>query len=125
MKSKIKFEVHLSTNEVYLLDVTISLKYGKLRRTLFTKTTHSHFYLNTSPCHPSHVLKNIPKEQFTRLRGICSRKSDYLLNSEILCKQFIEHGFHEKQLKKTIKQVAKMVRKECYEIESEKTKTQK
>ena len=49
---------------------------------------------------------------YIRLRGICSRKSDYLLNSEILCKQFIERGFHEKGLKKTIKQVAKMDRNE-------------
>ena len=112
MKSKIKFEVHLSTNEVHFFDLTISLKHGKLRTTLFTKLTDSHFYLNTSSCHPSHVLKNIPNGQFIPLRRICSRKSDYLLNSGILCKQFIEHGFHEKQLKKTIKQVVKMVRKE-------------
>ena len=34
------------------------------------------------------------------------------MNSEILCKQFIERGFHEKELKKTIKQVAKMDRNE-------------
>ena len=112
MKSKIKFEIHLSTNKVHFLDVTIFLKHGKLRTTLFTKPTDSHFCLNTSACHPSHVLKNITKGQFIRLRRICSRKSDYLLSSEILCKQFIERGSHEKQLKKTIKQVAKMVRNE-------------
>ena len=112
MKSKIKFEVHLSTNEVHFFDVIISLKHGKLRKTLFTKLTDSHFYLSTSSCHPSHVLKNIPNGQFVPLRRICSRKSDYLLNSEILCKQFIERGFHEKELKKTIKQVAKMDRNE-------------
>ena len=41
-----------------------------------------------------------------------SWKSDYLLNSEILCKKFIERGFHEKELKKTVKQVAKMDRNE-------------
>ena len=81
MKSKIKFEIHLSSNEVHFLDVTISLKHGKLRATLFTKPTDFHFYLNTTSCHPSHVLKNIPKGQFIRLRRICSRKSDYLLNS--------------------------------------------
>ena len=108
MKSKIKFEIHLSTNEVHFLDVTISLKHGQLRRTLFTKHTDFHFYLNTSSCHPSHVPENIPKGQFIRLRRICSRKSDYLLNSEILCKQSIERGFHEKEFKKTIKQVAKI-----------------
>ena len=45
MKSKIKFEIHLSTNEVHFLVVTISLKYGKLRTTLFTKHTDSQFIL--------------------------------------------------------------------------------
>ena len=110
MKFKIKFGIHLSANEVHFLDVTISSKHRKLRTTL--KPTDSHFYLIASSCHPSHVLKNIPKGQFIRLRRICSRKSDYLLNSEILCKQFIERGFHEKELKKTIKQVAKMDRNE-------------
>ena len=125
IKSKIKFEIDLSTNEVNLLDVTISLKHGKLKITLLTKPRDFHFYLNTSSCHPSHVLKNIPKGQSIRLRRICSRKSDYLLNSEILCKQFIERGFHEKELKKTIKQVAKWIETNCYEIKSEKTKTQK
>ena len=74
MKSKIKFEILLSTNEVYFLDVTVSLNHGKLRTALFTKPTDSHFYLftkprdshfylNTSSCHPSHV-KNITKGQF-------------------------------------------------------------
>ena len=61
MKSKIKFEIHLSSNEVHFLDVTVSLNHGKLRTTLFTKPTDSHFYLNTSSCHSSHVVKNIPK----------------------------------------------------------------
>ena len=112
MKSKIKFEIHLSTNEVHYLDVTVSLNHGKLRTTLFTKSTDSHFYLNTASCHPSHVAKNMTKGQFIRLRRICSRKSDYLLNSEILCKKFIGRGFHEKELKKTVKQVAKMDRNE-------------
>ena len=112
MKSKIKFEIHLSTNEVHFLDVTVYLKHGKLGTTLFTKPTDSHFYLNTSSRHLSYVLKDIPKGQFIRLQRICSRKSDYLLNSEILCKKFIERGFHEKELKKTIKQVAKMDRNE-------------
>ena len=79
-------------------------------RKLFTKPTDSHFYQNTSSCHPSHVIKNIPKGQCIRLRHICSQKSDYLLNSEILCKKIIERGFHEKELKKTIKQVPKMDR---------------
>ena len=115
MKSKTKFEIHLSTNEVHFLNVTISLKHGKLKTTLFTKPTDSQFYLKTSSCHPSHVLKNIPKGQLIRLRRICSRKSDYLLNSETLRKQFIERSFQGKELKKTIKQVQKMDRNELFQ----------
>ena len=42
MESKITFESHLSTNEVHFLDVTVSLKYGKLRATPFTKPSDSH-----------------------------------------------------------------------------------
>ena len=58
------------------------------------------------------------------MRRICSRKLDYLLNSEGLCKKFVERSFHEKELKKTINKVAK-TEMNCYEIESEKTKTHK
>ena len=76
MKFKIKFEIHLSINEVHFLDVTISLKHGKLITTLFNKPTDSHFYLNTSSCHPSHILKNIPKGQFIPLRHICLQESE-------------------------------------------------
>ena len=57
MKSKIKFEIHLSPNEVHFLDVIVSLKHEKLRATFFTELINSHFYLNTSSCHPSHYLK--------------------------------------------------------------------
>ena len=46
------------------------------------------------------------------MRPICSRKSYYLLNSEILRKKFIERGFHEKEFKKTMKQMATMDRNE-------------
>ena len=53
MESKIQFKIHLFTNQVHFLDVTVSLKHGKLRTKLSTKPTDSHFYLHTSSCHPS------------------------------------------------------------------------
>ena len=61
---KKKFKIHFSPNEFRVLDVTVSLKHGRLRTTPFSKATDSHFYLNTSSCRPSNVLKNVPKEQF-------------------------------------------------------------
>ena len=100
MKSKIKFEIHISINEVNFHDIRVSLKHEKLRATLFTKPTDSLFYLNNSSCYPSHVLKNIPKGQFIQLRRICSQKLDYLLKNEIMCRKFMEPGFHEQELEK-------------------------
>ena len=64
MKSKIKFEIPLSTNEVHFLDMTVSLNYGKLRTTLFTKPIDSYFFVNNSSCHPLHALKSKPEGQF-------------------------------------------------------------
>ena len=60
IKSKIKFEIHLFNNEVHFLDV----KHGKLRTTLFTKSTDSRFCLNASSCHPSNVPKIYSKDSF-------------------------------------------------------------
>ena len=82
--SKIKLETHSSTNQVHFLDVTVFLNNRKLMTTHFTKPTDSSFYLDTSSCHPLYVSKSIPKEQFIRLRCICSEESEYLFNSKIM-----------------------------------------
>ena len=48
MQSKIRFEIHLSTNEVHILEVRVSLEHGKLRTTFFNKPKNSHFYCLTT-----------------------------------------------------------------------------
>ena len=98
--NQIKSEIHLSTNKVLFLDVTVSLKHGKLRTTLFTKPIDSEFYLFISSCYPSHILKNLPKLQFIQLRRICSEKLDFFVNRKIIYERIKEHGFHEKKIKK-------------------------
>ena len=72
MKSKIKFEIHLSTNEIHFLDSFFNsfFKTWKIKDNT-AKPADSHFYLNTSSCYPSHVLKSVPKGQFIRLQHIC------------------------------------------------------
>ena len=70
MKSCIKFETNISKHSVNFLDVTISLNDGKLSTSLYTKPTNDHLYLNWKSCHPQHILKNIPKGQFIRIKRI-------------------------------------------------------
>ena len=110
MKSNIKFEVHSSNDNVNFLDVNISLHNGELKTKVYEKITNAHLYLNKSSCHPGHVIKNIPKGQFVRIRRICSDLEDYLDHSMQISKYFIKRGYNKNQLEDTIKTVSQISR---------------
>ena len=110
MKSTIKFEVNKSESEVNFLDVSVNLKEGSLSTSLFCKATDAHLYLNYSSNHPKHVLDNIPKGQFIRIRRICSDMDAYNHHSQILCNFFMERGFSIKKLHEIRRDVGKMNR---------------
>ena len=93
-----------------------------MRTTLFSKPPDCHFYLNISSCHPSHVLKNIIEWQFIGLQCICSEKLDYIFNSKIICNNFVDHGFLEKELRNSIKQVPEMDRNTLLQNRNEENK---
>ena len=112
MKSTIKLEVNKSEKEVNFLDVCIRLVNGSLTTSLFSKPTDAHLYLNYSSNHPKHVLDNIPKGQFIRIRRICSDKEDYYHHSQNLCNFFVERGFDLKKLNEVRKDVGSMSRDE-------------
>ena len=99
MNSKIKFEVNQSTEFVNFLDVTVRLIGTTLETTLYSKPTDAHMYLNTSSNHPKHVIKNIPKGQFIRIRRICSNLDKYKRNSAKLNEFLVKRGYNQKSLK--------------------------
>ena len=76
MKSEIKFESNISKESVDFLDVTVKIL-GNTMKTLYSKPTDAHLYLNSKSSHPHYVVKNITKGQFIRGRGICSDVGDY------------------------------------------------
>ena len=82
-------------------------------------TVKSRVKVNTSSCHPSHTPKKIPKEQFIRLLRMFT-KIGLPVEQWNLYKRIIECRFHEKEFKKTIKQVAKMDRNELERIRESK-----
>ena len=110
MKSKIKFDVNQSTEKVNFLDVVVKLQRGVLVTSLYSKPTDAHMYLYTSSNHPKHVIKNIPKGQFIRIRRICSDMNDYKINSNILSEFLMKRGYCRKELAKVINDVAEMKR---------------
>ena len=110
MKSNINFEVNKSTVRANFLDVSVEIKDNVLNTTLYSKPTDAHLYLNKSSNHPRHVLRNLPKGQFIRIRRICSDSSEYIRNSNTLCKFFIKRGYSEKSLQAMVKEVSEIKR---------------
>jgi len=112
MESTMKFEVNISSLMVNFLDVKVYLRNGYLQTTLFTKPTDAHIYLNASSNHPSHVIKNLPKGQFIRVRRICSEKAEYFSHARQMLQYFLLRGYSESILKKTLQEVSCISRDE-------------
>ena len=122
MKSTIKYEVNQSTNQVNFLDVTIKLCSGVLSTSIYSKPTDAHIYLNPTSSHPSHVIKNIPKGQFTRLRRICSDTLDFIEQSRRYMQYFIDQGYNKEELLHQMHEVTKMSRDDLLQPKQQKQK---
>ena len=110
MKSNIQFQTHKSAESVNFLDVTVFLKDGEITTSLYSKPTDAHLYLNAKSCHPPHVIRNIPKGQFIRVRRICSQLEDFVKNGKRLCKHFVDRGYNENFIEKVFQTVKNMDR---------------
>ena len=119
MKSKIKFESNISKESVNFLDVTVKISGNTIKTSLYSKPTDAHLYLNSKSSHPHHVVKNIPKGQFIRVRRICSDVGDYDLHAKQMKKYFISRGYEEKHLCQTFEEVRKMKREDLLRDKSE------
>ena len=112
MKSNIKFETNSSTDSVNFLDVKVEITGNTIKTSLYTKPTDAHLYLNAKSSHPLHVVRNIPKGQFIRVRRICSADADFDYHAKQMKKYFLLRGYTEKQLQQAIDIVRKIPRNE-------------
>jgi hypothetical protein len=89
--------------QVSFLDLNISndIILKKINFSLYVKPTHTNSYLSISTNHPSHIIKNIPKAQFMRIRRICTSYVDYVHFSRQLLFQFVQKGYDYRVLSKT------------------------
>ena len=89
------------------MDVTVKLNDGKITTTVYSKPTDSHLYLDYASCHPPHVVKNIPKGQFLRLRRICSTTQDFIVNAKSYIQHFINRGYNKEDVEKAARDAMK------------------
>ena len=120
MKSKIRFDTNSSTNSVNFLDVNVRLTGKRISTSLYSKETDAHLYLNAKSSHPRHVIKNLPKGQFIRIRRICSEDSEFDRHARQTKKYFVQRGFTEKHLQETIESVKRISREKLLEDQGKK-----
>ena len=112
MGSAIKFTVSQSTDEVNFLDVRVILNDGKLITSVYSKPTDSHLYLSQQSNHPRHMIDNIPKSQFLRLRRICSDTSDFMDQCNRYMEYFVNRGYDKTKLIRSAKEISQKSREE-------------
>ena len=110
MKSDIKFETHKSDESVNFLDVKVSIINGQFVTSDYSKPTDAHLFLHPKSCHPPHVIRNIPKGQFIRIRRICSKIEDFLTYGKSLSVFFTKRGYKDQTIDKIFNEVKKMDR---------------
>eukprot|EP00111_Clytia_hemisphaerica_P009897 TCONS_00028976-protein len=93
MKSTIQYETHQSTDSVNFLNVEVRFRDSTIQTSVYSKATDAHLYLIAKSCHPNHVIRNIPKGQFIRIRRICTNVADYINHGKQLLQYFLKRGY--------------------------------
>ena len=60
--------------------------------------TDCHAYFPNSPCHPCHVVQNIPYSQFLGLRRLCADTEVFNVRCDEMEGQFLRRGYHLKNV---------------------------
>lgn len=92
-----------SGSSVVFLDLEISLENsGLLSFDLYVKKTNTFSYLLPISNHPSHIVKNIPKNLLIRIKKICSNYNNYLYHSNFLLYNLLSRNYNFKTIKSLI-----------------------
>ena len=92
-----------SRESLNFLDVTVKIQQGEFVTDLYCKSTDGHQYLHFHSCHASHTKTSIVYSQTLRMKRICFRKSDLIVNINKLKDWFRERGYPEEIVNKETK----------------------
>ena len=107
----IKFTAEISLTSVNFLDTTVFKESdGSLSTKLYRKPTDTFQYLHYHSHHPSHQKKSIPYSQFVRVRRICTHKSDFFNNTDLMIKHMVARQYPMTLLLEAQKRAASLSR---------------
>ena len=84
-------------------DVIVKIQQGEFVTDLYCKSTDGHQYLHFDSCRASHTKTSIVYSQALRMKRICSRRSDFIVNKNKLKDWFRERGYPEEIVNKETK----------------------
>ena len=106
----IKFDYSYSRKSVNFLDSKVSILGRKLGTSVYTKPTDRKAYLHSKSYHPRTTKESIPYSQATRLKRICTERSDFLESAERLKKDLVNRGYREERVSEEINRAANLNR---------------
>ena len=99
----LRFTHERSRESLNFLDVVVKIQQGEFVTDLYYKPTDRHQYLHFDSCHASHTKTSIVYSQALRMKRICSRRSDLIVNINKLKDWFRERGYPEEIVNKETK----------------------
>ena len=89
----IKFTHESSKENIFFLDLFVSLSENKLYTDLYIKPTDRHQYLHYSSSHPDHTNMTIIYCQTLRLSRLCSKEINFIQHKREMKSWFLKRGY--------------------------------
>ena len=104
----LRFTHERSRESLNFLDVIVKIQQGEFVTDLYCKSTDGHQYLHFDSCHASHTKSSIVYSPALRMKRICFREKDLIVNISKLKDWFRERGYPEEIVNKETKRALKL-----------------
>ena len=95
----LKLTMEIGKDHLCFLDLKTSASSKKLMTTVYSKTTDSHLYLQSTLCHKSSSINGTPKGVALRLRRICSTTQELQNKAKEYLSSLVARGHNLKIVK--------------------------
>ena len=93
------WEFNPPSDTVDFMDLTITIKNGKISTSLFEKPLNLHLYIPPHSAHPPGLLPGIVHSTLFRIFTLCSDPDDQILRTKVFFKRLQARGYKSNQIK--------------------------
>jgi hypothetical protein len=118
----IKLTSEHSTESIVFLDTRVKIDpvNRNLYTILYTKPTDTRDFLHFSSAHPKSTKTKGPYGQFLRLRRVCTKDSDFVMESRRLVKDYMRRGYPKHLVEEHLNKAAQFSQNELLEPKEKK-----